>query len=146
MWVYGDLEGLQVKNDLWRWSFGKNLPDLPKDILETEWTVQNYIFEIYLLLLLLLLLFFQVSHSWLRIKSRGGPQGMFGHSAIKVKAYAFFRGYSFCQWVFTLVAVNDAGCSVLSSYIYRYISFCLILLVVKFLLSIFYFSFCTWPV
>ena len=145
MWVYGDLEGLQVKNDLWRWSFGKNLPDLPKDILETEWTVQNYIFEIYLLLLLLLL-FFQVSHSWLRIKSRGGPQGMFGHSAIKVKAYAFFRGYSFCQWVFTLVAVNDAGCSVLSSYIYRYISFCLILLVVKFLLSIFYFSFCTWPV
>ena len=36
------------------------------------------------LLLLLLLLFFQVSHSWSRIKSRGGPPGLFGHSAIKV--------------------------------------------------------------
>ena len=23
MWVYGGLEGLQTKNDLWRWSFGK---------------------------------------------------------------------------------------------------------------------------
>ena len=24
MWVYGGLEGLQARNDLWRWSFGKN--------------------------------------------------------------------------------------------------------------------------
>ena len=23
MWLYGGLEGLQTKNDLWRWSFGK---------------------------------------------------------------------------------------------------------------------------
>ena len=23
MWVYGGLEGLQARNDLWRWSFGE---------------------------------------------------------------------------------------------------------------------------
>lgn len=30
-------------------------------------------------------LLFQVSHSWSRIKSRGGPPALFGHSAMKVK-------------------------------------------------------------
>lgn len=35
--------------------------------------------------LMLVFLLFQVSHSWSRIKSRGGPPALFGHSAIKVK-------------------------------------------------------------
>ena len=26
MWVYGGLEGLQARSDLWRWSFGMNSP------------------------------------------------------------------------------------------------------------------------
>lgn len=109
--------------------------------VELKLLCQGIHFEIELLLLWLLLSF-QVSHSWSRIKSRGGPPGLFGHSATKVKPYTFFRGYSFCQRVITLVTVNDAGCRVLGSNVYIYfILICLVLLVLKFLQYVFTFLF-----
>ena len=111
--------------------------------VELKLLCQGIHFEIDLLLLWLLLSF-QVSHSWSRIKSRGGPPGLFGHSATKVKPCTFFRGYSFCQRVITLVTVNDAGCSVLGSNVYIYfILSCFASPQV--LVVCFYFSFRTWP-
>lgn len=83
--------------------------------VELKLLCQGIHFEIDLLLLWFLL-FFQVSHSWSRIKSRGGPPGLFGHSAIKVKPCTFFVVILSVN----LVTVNDAGCSVLCSNIYRY--------------------------
>lgn len=42
-------------------------------------------------------LLFQVSHSWSKIKSRGGPPALFGHSAIKVCLELLFACNSFSR-------------------------------------------------
>ena len=42
-------------------------------------------------------LFFQVSHSWSKIKSRGGPPALFGHSAIKVCLESIYACISFSR-------------------------------------------------